>query len=77
MVFSEGDLVLVYDQDKDTLGTSKFKPMWYDYFIIKNILRKLHMSWLTLMETCCWSLEMGSILRSIMSSLLSSISFVF
>lgn len=28
-VFSEGDLVLVYDQDKDTLGADKFKPMWY------------------------------------------------
>eukprot|EP00253_Pinus_taeda_P022667 PITA_22667 len=26
-VSSEGDLVLVYDQDKDTLGAGKFKPM--------------------------------------------------
>jgi hypothetical protein len=26
-VFSEGDLVLVYDQDKDFLGAGNFKPM--------------------------------------------------
>jgi len=26
-VFSQGDLVLVYDQDKDPLGARKFKPM--------------------------------------------------
>jgi hypothetical protein len=26
-IFSEGDLVLVYDQDKDPLGVRKFKPM--------------------------------------------------
>eukprot|EP00253_Pinus_taeda_P021675 PITA_21675 len=36
-VFSEGDLVLVYDQDKDTLGEGKFEPMWYDPFIVKKI----------------------------------------
>eukprot|EP00253_Pinus_taeda_P027731 PITA_27731 len=39
-VFSEGDLVLVYDQDKDTLGAGKFKPMWYGPFIIKRVLTK-------------------------------------
>ncbi len=38
--FSEGDLVLVYDQDKDTLGAGKFKPLWYDPFIIKRVLTK-------------------------------------
>jgi hypothetical protein len=26
-IFTEGDLVLVYDQDKDPLGAGKFKPM--------------------------------------------------
>jgi hypothetical protein len=26
-IFSEGDLVLVYDQDEDPLGPGKFKPM--------------------------------------------------
>eukprot|EP00253_Pinus_taeda_P003743 PITA_03743 len=39
-VFSEGDLVLVYDQDKDALGVGKFKPMWYGPFIIKRVLTK-------------------------------------
>ena len=38
--FFEGDLVLVYDQDKYTLGAGKFKPMWYDPFIIKRVLKK-------------------------------------
>jgi hypothetical protein len=28
-IFSEGNLVLVYDQDKDPLGVGKFKPMWF------------------------------------------------
>jgi len=39
-VFSEGNLVLVYDQDKDALGPGKFKPMWYGPFVIKNVLKK-------------------------------------
>ncbi len=39
-VFSEGDLVLVYDQDKDALGAGKFKPMWYGPFIIQQVLEK-------------------------------------
>ena len=39
-VFSEGDFVLVYDQDKDPLGEGKFKPMWFGPFIIKEILKK-------------------------------------
>jgi hypothetical protein len=34
-IFSEGDLVLVYDQDKDPLGVGKFKPMWFRPFIVK------------------------------------------
>ena len=33
-VFFEGDLVLVYEQDKDPLVVGKFNPMWYDpYFV--------------------------------------------
>jgi hypothetical protein len=39
-IFSEGDLLLVYDQDKDPLGASKFKPMWFRPFIVKDILKK-------------------------------------
>jgi hypothetical protein len=39
-IFSEGNLVLVYDQDKDPLGAGKFKPMWFRPFIVKEVLRK-------------------------------------
>ena len=39
-VFLEGDLVLVYDQDKDTLGAGKFKPLWYGPYIISKVLKK-------------------------------------
>eukprot|EP00253_Pinus_taeda_P013457 PITA_13457 len=39
-VFTEGDLVLIYNQDKDALGAGKFKPMWYHPFIIKQVLEK-------------------------------------
>jgi hypothetical protein len=39
-IFSKGDLVLVYDQDKDPLGAGKFKPMWFGPFIIKEVLTK-------------------------------------
>jgi hypothetical protein len=39
-IFSEGNLVLVYDQDKDSLGVGKFKPMWFRPFIIKEVLKK-------------------------------------
>lgn len=39
-VFSEGDLVLVYDQSKDTLGVGKFKSMWYGPFVVKWVLGK-------------------------------------
>ena len=39
-IFFEGDLVLVYDQDKDPLGAGKFKPMWFGPFIVKEVLKK-------------------------------------
>jgi hypothetical protein len=39
-IFFEGDLVLVYDQDKDPLGAGKSKPMWFERFIVKEVLRK-------------------------------------
>ena len=38
--FSEGDLVLVYDQDKDNLGAGKFVSMWLGPYIVKRVLRK-------------------------------------
>jgi hypothetical protein len=39
-IFFEGDLVLVYNQDKDPLGAGKFKPMWFRPFIVKEVLKK-------------------------------------
>jgi hypothetical protein len=39
-IFSKGDLVLVYNQDKDPLGAGKFKTMWFRPFIIKEVLKK-------------------------------------
>ena len=39
-IFSEGDIVLVYDQDKDPLGEGNFKPMWFIPFIVKEVLKK-------------------------------------
>jgi hypothetical protein len=39
-IFSEGDLVWVYNKDKDPLGVGKFKPMWFGPFIIKEVLKK-------------------------------------
>ena len=36
--FSEGDLVLVYDQANNKLGARKFVPMWHGPFIVKRKL---------------------------------------
>jgi hypothetical protein len=35
LVFSEGDLVLIYEQDQDMLGAGKFEPMWRGPYIIR------------------------------------------
>jgi hypothetical protein len=34
-VFSEGDLVLLYEQDHDLLVVGKFDPMWHGPYIVK------------------------------------------
>ena len=39
-IFSEGDLVLVYDQANDTLGAGKFVAMWHGPYIVKRVLGK-------------------------------------
>ena len=39
-IFSEGDLVLVYDQANDKLGARKFEPMWHGPYIVKRQLTK-------------------------------------
>eukprot|EP00253_Pinus_taeda_P020286 PITA_20286 len=38
--FSEGDLVLLYDQANDKLGAVKFVPMWHGPYIVKRTLAK-------------------------------------
>jgi glutaredoxin len=38
--FVEGDLVLVYDQAHDKLGTGKLEPMWHGPYIVKCVLHK-------------------------------------
>eukprot|EP00253_Pinus_taeda_P027931 PITA_27931 len=39
-VFSEGDLVLLYDQESDKLGVGKFKLLWMGPYIVKRVLAK-------------------------------------
>lgn len=39
-IYSEGDLVLVYDQAHDKLGAGKFKPMWHGPYIVKRVPEK-------------------------------------
>lgn len=39
-VFSEGYLVLVYDQDHDALGAGNFVPMWCGPYIVKRVFSK-------------------------------------
>eukprot|EP00253_Pinus_taeda_P012947 PITA_12947 len=34
-IFSEGDLVLLYDQESDKLGAGKFKSLWMGPYIVK------------------------------------------
>jgi hypothetical protein len=39
-IFFEGDLVLLYKQDRDLLGVNKFEPLWRDPYILKRVLEK-------------------------------------
>eukprot|EP00253_Pinus_taeda_P003689 PITA_03689 len=39
-VFSEGDVVLLYDQESDKLGAGKFKSLWMGPYIVKRVLTK-------------------------------------
>ena len=38
--FSEGDLVLLWDQPKESLGAIKFNPMWHGPYVVKRVLEK-------------------------------------
>ena len=39
-MFSEGDLVLLWDQAKEPLGAGKFNPMWHGPYVVKRVLEK-------------------------------------
>ena len=39
--FSEGDLVLLWDQAKEALGAGKFNPMWHGPYVVKCVLEKV------------------------------------
>eukprot|EP00253_Pinus_taeda_P011946 PITA_11946 len=39
-VFSEGYLVLLYNQESDKLGARKFKSLWMGPYIVKHVLSK-------------------------------------
>jgi len=39
-VLCEGDLVLVYDQDKSTLATGRLNPLWHGPYIVRYALWK-------------------------------------
>ena len=39
-VFSKGDLLILYEQDRDFLGAGKFEPMWQGPYIVKRVLKK-------------------------------------
>jgi hypothetical protein len=39
-IFSEGDLVLLYEHERDLLGAGKFEPMWRDPYIVHRVLEK-------------------------------------
>ena len=38
--FSEGELVLLWDQAKELLGAGKFNPMWHGPYVVKHVLEK-------------------------------------
>ena len=39
-IFSEGDLVLLYDQEADVIGKRKFEALWHGPYISKWVLAK-------------------------------------
>ena len=39
-IFFEGELVLLWDQDKEPLGARKFKAMWLGPYVMSKVLKK-------------------------------------
>jgi hypothetical protein len=65
-VFSEGDLVLLYDQESDKLGLGKFQPMWLGPYIVKHVLAKGAYELVDFDGVPLRSLEMGCTLKNTM-----------
>ena len=38
--FSEGNLVLLYDQASEPLGVGKFNSVWHGPYVVKRVLEK-------------------------------------
>ena len=38
--FSDSDLVLLWNQDKELFGAGKFNPMWHGPYVVKRVLEK-------------------------------------
>ena len=39
-IFSEGELALLWDQDKEPLGAGKFKYMWLGPYVMSNFFEE-------------------------------------
>ena len=39
-IFSEGELVLLWDQDKEPLGAGNFRSMWLEPYFVSKVLKK-------------------------------------
>ena len=39
-IFSEGELVLLWDQDKEPMGAGNFRSMWLGAYIVLKVLKK-------------------------------------
>ena len=39
-IYSDGDLVLLYDQEVDVICIGKFEPLWHGPYIVKRVLAK-------------------------------------
>ena len=39
-IFSEGELVLLWDQDKEPLGVGKLRSMWLGPYVMSKVLKK-------------------------------------
>ena len=63
-VFSEGDLVLVYDQDNDKIGKGNLYINSLYHLSSKPYWKKVHMSYSIMMGNPCWRSEMVSIWRN-------------